>query len=211
MSLMPIPSTRKPWAVALVVAVHLLALLSWPQRQPPVRDATLTYSDIVFLAPPKPVRPRPAPDVATPPRKLQPVAISAAPVIAAAPVPEALPAPAAEPLAEPAQFAARAPDILERARRDVGKIDRELRKNSLNMAERNLVLGKSKAALAFADVHAANEGTRIEESVMPDGRRISKVKTRFGRYCAYKESNGLVGGRDVFRDGVKTKISGCPN
>ena len=83
--------------------------------------------------------------------------------------------------------------IGERALRAAGKVDRELRKTSLNVAERNLTIGKIERELE-----------------MPDGRRMSKVVTAFGRYCAYKESNGLVGGRDVFRDGVKTKIGPCP-
>ena len=91
--------------------------------------------------------------------------------------------------------------IGERALRAAGKVDRELRKTSLNVAERNLTIGKAQRELA---------STRIEELELPDGRRMSKVVTAFGRYCAYKESNGLVGGRDVFRDGVKTKIGPCP-
>ena len=91
--------------------------------------------------------------------------------------------------------------IGERALRAAGKVDRELRKTSLNVAERNLTIGKTQRELA---------STRIEELELPDGRRMSKVVTAFGRYCAYQESNGLVGGRDVFRDGVKTKIGPCP-
>ena len=99
--------------------------------------------------------------------------------------------------------------IGERALRAAGKVDRELRKTSLNVAERNLTIGKTQRELAIAGAFRGG-GTRIEELELSDGRRMSRVVTAFGRYCAYKESNGLVGGRDVFRDGVKTKIGSCP-
>lgn len=100
--------------------------------------------------------------------------------------------------------------IVERALRDAGKIDRELRKTSLNAAERKLTYGRTRHELVLAGALGGNEGTRIEEMETADGRRMSKVITRWGRYCAQKESNGLVGARDVFRDGVKTKITSCP-
>jgi hypothetical protein len=46
---------------------------------------------------------------------------------------------------------------------------------------------------------------QVVEEVMSDGRRRSRV----GNKCANKESNGLVGARDVFRDGVKTRWGDC--
>ena len=94
-----------------------------------------------------------------------------------------------------------ASSIRERALRAAGKVDRELRKTSLNVAERNLTIGKAQRELA---------STRIEELELPDGRRVSKVISGSRSYCVFMESNGLVGGRDVFRDGVKTKVGPCP-
>ncbi len=54
------------------------------------------------------------------------------------------------------------------------------------------------------------QGTQIIESVMPDGRRMSKVITPYSTYCAYKESNALTKGRDVMQSGVRTMITSCP-
>ncbi len=40
---------------------------------------------------------------------------------------------------------------------------------------------------------------------------MSKMRAGGSTYCAAMQSNGQVGGRDVFKDGVKTEISNCPN
>jgi hypothetical protein len=54
------------------------------------------------------------------------------------------------------------------------------------------------------------QATTVEEVLMADGSRMSKVHTPGGTYCAYKESNAVTGGRDPFKDGVRTKVTSCP-
>ncbi|HZV66321.1 MAG TPA: hypothetical protein VFG03_15555 [Telluria sp.] len=39
---------------------------------------------------------------------------------------------------------------------------------------------------------------------------MSKVARGGKSFCASKEHHGLVSGRDVFRDGVKTGMTSCP-
>lgn len=95
--------------------------------------------------------------------------------------------------------------MMLQAKRDVGKIDRELRSASLDMAERHFSLTISKRERAIAAAHGGTGPTPIIEEVMNDGSR----RSRMGNMCAQMESNALVGARDVFRDGVKTRWSRC--
>lgn len=96
--------------------------------------------------------------------------------------------------------------ILSQARRDAGRIDRELREEGLTMADRKRAIGPSKFERLMADAFIERGPPRMEEHVMADGRRVSKV----GKMCAYKEANGLTGARDVFKDGTKTRWETCP-
>ena len=116
--------------------------------------------------------------------------------------------PEAEPVAppEPPVASKSADEILGQARIDIGKIDRDVRKASPDMAVRNITLCQPKLETAIAGAYKERGPPKMEEVVLPDGRRM----TRVGNMCAVKESNGLVGGRDVFKDGVKTRWQTCP-
>lgn len=203
---MPRSSSERRGTLLLVGALHLALVLLWPRDSGSDQPlAARNESAVVF------VKARSVPkDVASPQRQVRPrlpnplklpVRREPAMVFVPTPLTEA-PAPAAESVAPPAIAA----DILAQARRDVGKIDRDLRKSSLNIFARESVLTPSAREKAFAAAYVGGGLPPIVETVTNDGRRIS----RRGNMCAEKEHNGLVGGRDVFRDGAKTKWMSCP-
>lgn len=201
------PGQRSRYVLLFIIALHLLALWLWVNRKVTRDVAPAAHFTEVFFprltpvpaAPPAPLPRRPrstaAPSAVEPPH---PITLITPP-----------PAPAT-PRAEPAPPARFTDQVMEQARRDLGKIDRELRKGSLNMAEREPVVYAAKRSSLIAGAYIGHDADRIEETTFADGRRMSKV-TRGGKsFCVYKESNGLVGGRDVFRDGVRTMVTSCP-
>jgi hypothetical protein len=87
-----------------------------------------------------------------------------------------------------------------------------VRKQSLDMAVRNFKPTETKLEKAIAAAYSGGaQPTRIEEVVLADGTRMSKVTIGKVSYCVTQRSNGLVGGRDVFRDGVGSKVTNCPS
>ena len=198
------PSAPRYWTMTLILGAHMLVLLAWPERALNPNSVAVRSSDIVFVL----ETPKRAPS-ATAPKRLPSAAVHPRfPVISVQPPPAIVAPP---PIAFPEQElpATSTSTIAERALRAAGKVDRELRETSLNAAVRNTTIGKTRRELAIAGAYAGG-GTRIEELELPDGRRVSKVISGSRSYCVFMESNGLVGGRDVFRDGVKTKVGPCP-
>jgi hypothetical protein len=204
------------FAFALVVALHLLVIMLWPQLRPGKAGApAVSATDIVFVAAPVvrkqapaivPSRPaRQRPQVA--PKQVDAAVETAITIVPATPADEfELPREAA------AVGAPSAADIMDRARRDMVGIDRAVRKQSLDMAVREFKLHETKLETAIASAYrGGGDGMRIVETVLADGTRMSKIIIGKTAFCAYKESNGLTGGRDVFRDGVRTKVTNCPN
>jgi len=196
-------------ALLLIVALHVLAV--WflpspstsrggPKKQPESREIAISFVKPVPPARrPVSVERAPAKPAARAPRR-----IASAPAMTLVPapsVPEAAPAPI-----EPAAPEKTAADILNQAKADIGKVDRDLRNASPNMALRKIELHPTKLESGIAGAFKERGPQRMEEIIGPDGRRITKV----GNMCAFKESNGLVGGRDVFKDGVKTRWQSCP-
>ena len=101
-------------------------------------------------------------------------------------------------------------DALQAAKRAAGAVDRQLRKEAWNPHDKFVANDQTALAKGLSAAFVGDEGVRYEELTLPDGRHMTVVHAHGGTYCAYKESNAIVGGRDVFRDGVKTKISTCP-
>ena len=200
-----------PLALALIVTLHVLVLVFWPKAPPEEAHRPATGAIAIRFVPIPKTASEPAPTPALTraqgirqPRK---AAVPAPAMTIVAPAITLLIPP--PPLETPADVppVASGDDILKQARRDVGKIDRALRKESLDMAVRNMKLTAPKIERVLGGAYAGGgNGMQIEELVMADGRRMSRI----GNVCVYKESNGLVGGRDVFRDGVKTKVASCP-
>jgi hypothetical protein len=217
---------RRHVVLAAIAALHIGALLWWKGPHMPVRANSGTiFSELVFIAAPGidvAPAPRPVPEAARPAARRSPK-ITAVPrttvlqpniLPPSAPTPGSLPAPQAitlpppaEPAPEPAP-AVSADDILRKAKLSVGAIDRDLRRQSLNPADR--IIARDETTLAARIGAAAKQhGTTVTESVAADGTRITRVSGAT-TYCARMESNALTGGRDPFKDGVKTRVSSCP-
>ncbi len=218
----PVVSSRGI-GLLVVAALHFLTiyLVTRPRTQS-TQVLAARSTNIVFLAPPAPRRaatPVPVPTSASA-RERRIVALSPArepaqrlpqPITMVAPVAEA-PAVTNTP-AEPdwTQPAAKpgVDSLAERAKKSVGAIDRDLRAKSLNMTDRKPMAEQTALASNIASAFK-RQATTVEEVLMADGSRMSKVHTPSGTYCAYKESNAVTGGRDPFKDGVRTKVTSCP-
>ena len=86
-----------------------------------------------------------------------------------------------------------------------------MRKEAWNPRDKKIANDTTMLAAKLASAYAGNNGVMsMEQITMPDGRLMTKVRTQGGSFCAYMESNALTGGRDPFRDGVKTKVGNCP-
>jgi hypothetical protein len=195
-------------SLLLIVALHVLAAWLWPSRSIDSKHAPQRETAISFIThvPPaiKPSKSKPSALARTPVRNIPraPTRVRSEPELTLVPAP-------AEPLATTPPTEApekTADEILQQARADVGKIDRDLRSVSPDKSLRKIVLHPTKLESSFAAAFKERGPQRMEEIIGPDGRRITKV----GNMCAFKESNGLVGGRDVFKDGVKTRWQSCP-
>lgn len=77
--------------------------------------------------------------------------------------------------------------------------------NETAITRRHLTVTLTRREREIAAAFGERGPPQVVEETMSDGRRRSRV----GNKCTYKESNGLVGARDVFRDGVKTRWGGC--
>ena len=120
---------------------------------------------------------------------------------------QALPEP--DPFAQPATKPA--DDLLQRSLKSAAVIDKQLRKEAWNPRDKKIANDTTMLAAKLAGAYTGNNGVMsMEQITMPDGRLMTKVRTRGGSFCAYMESNALTGGRDPFRDGVRTKVGNCP-
>jgi len=218
------PDWRRRGWLALIAGAHVLAFLGWraPERLPllPVPPQPgITYIVPPFVAPPQR---RPAP----PPRQLKSVHEPAAPRMTPLPA-----TPQAQPIQQPAQppapqaitqttpppdpFAQQpakpAEDLLQRSLKSAAAVDRQLRKEAWNPHDKKIANTTTVLAAKLGGAFVGDEGTTFENFTTPDGRLMTRVRSGDGSYCAVMESNSLTGGRDPFRDGVKTKVGTCPH
>ncbi len=187
--------------------MHLLGILLWPGRVPTVdtlrREMAITF---IKLAPKLAVPPTAAPRPGV--RQARARTEPAMPAIPApAPMTIVPPVQAAPPVEASIALGRSKDDIVDQAKLDVGKIDQELRKQRLDPGQRNTEFGPTKRERLIAGAMRQRGPLEQVETILPDGRRM----TRVGNNCAVMESNSLVGARDVFKDGVKTKWSRCAN
>lgn len=196
-SLPPLP--RRTPGLLLIVVLHAgFAYLVLQSRPRAVTDENLPQGpSITWLrhtrpAPPKPVPvplPSAKPAAARPPRL---------PVPVSAPISRPLPPPAAEPVQAPTTpeavtlvTAPGAADILAQAKRDVGKIDKELRKEFPQRGgEKFEDTGFKRMQQGFAEAYAAvppkwYEASRIEEVGANEARgsRTYKITSALGTLC----------------------------
>ncbi|WP_371865944.1 hypothetical protein [Duganella qianjiadongensis] len=201
----------------------MLAVWCWhvPPRLATPRMAAQT--SLTYILPPRmaepPVRPVPAP--VAPDRRTAPALATRPPLaprqaeLPLAPVPPpAAPAmtlitPPADPFALPSKTA-QDEDALQRARRSAGAVDKQLRKEAWNPRDKKIANERTLLAEKLASAYTGSDGMTQESVTLDDGRVMTRIRTGAGTtFCAVKESNGQTGGRDPFRDGIRTKVTTC--
>lgn len=220
---LPPRPNRRLTGLAATAVLHLLLLWAWRAGMqvpaaPETRREAIAWIDVKLAPPP---RPKPAPPPATPPaRKRTPgVAVRATTPAAALPAATsepvaAVPAPAAPP-AQPQRTAA---EMLEQARRDIGKFDKELRKE---FARKGITAPTSspqqRLAQGIEDAYDAvppkwYESAKVKEIIDPGqyGRKRYKITTAFGTYCmTYESPNSPTAQLDIGKR-VEPKMTNCP-
>lgn len=197
--------SSKLMALAAIAAVHIVAVYFLPGKAPASmhtaqRELAVTF---VVIVPKKPAVPQPLAARTVPVRQAPAKVVVREPAAMTIVPPAPSPAPAEAITAVERGL----DDIVDQAKLDVGKIDQELRKQRLDPGQRNTQFGPTKRERLIAGAMRSRGPLEQIETILPDGRRM----TRVGNNCAVMESNGLVGARDVFKDGVKTKWSRCNN
>ena len=216
------PSQDRQWiGVALTLALHVLLLLAWrhagmlPAPDTSAREA-IQWVDIALTRPPlPPVAPKPAPPARRAAARTVP-----APARTAEPTQTTAPAPSEQPLPPPvaeAPAALSAHELLQQAKRNVGKIDQDLRKaypgQPITAPVDNAHTRMAKKMQTAAD-NVPNkwyEAPKITEVLDPGpyGRRRYRVVGAFGTYCITVESNHAPDGIDQMAKGIVQKITTC--
>ena len=220
------PRDRRPVGIAVTVLVHAILILGWQMtRRPPAiapdpRSSTIQWIRLPAPAVPQPrrdkeepARPQVAPrtNAITLPRMTVPAAPSVTPTVtspaADAPAAVGTPAPPAAPSASAT--------MLERARRDVGAIDRTLRKENTPYIvappdSPQIRLRKGIQAAADMAPNAWYQAPKVAELVnnTGDGARRERVISGGGTYCVTERSPTT--SIDMIEKHGKTRITNCP-
>jgi hypothetical protein len=207
---------RRIPAISATVALHIVLILLWQlarQHRDPVGEASrMQWVDIALQPPPPPSRP-----AAVPPKSAPPQLAARPPAIKEVPIIEASLAPV-EQAAVPAQPAPSAADVLQRARKDLAGIDKQLGKEFPG-ARIKTPLDSPLARLEKGIEEAAElappawyEQAKIKEIKDAGGysRRRYRVITSKGTYCVTYESNHAPDGIDTMQRGIKPKVTSCP-
>lgn len=232
-----LPARERRFAgLALTVLVHAALLLGWQmsRQRPPDSGPEPLRTRIQWIRLPAPAVPRPLPAHAATPapaaRPARPARAAAAPVPAvpspaapsitmlpAAPSAPAAAAPAPAPAPTPATPAATpvTDEILRRARRDIGRIDRDLRKenNPYIVAPPDSPAIRMRKGMETAHELAPPriwEAPKIEALVnnTGDGARRERVITGNGTYCV--TDRGINTSIDMIEKHGKQRITNCP-
>lgn len=191
------PRLAAPRAVA---QTSLTYILQPRMPEPPVRPLRAPVAPDRRTAPVLAVQPAVAPQQAELP--VAPVQSPVAPAMT-------LITPPADPFALPAKTA-QDEDVLQRARRSAGVVDKQLRNEAWNPRDKKIANERTLLAEKLASAYTGSDGMTQESVTLDDGRVMTRIRTGAGTtFCAVKESNGLTGGRDPFRDGIRTKVTTC--
>ncbi len=202
-------------ALFATFAIHIALFAAWQLARPRVpADSDAPRRAIALLRMVAPPAARPAPP------KAVPTARPAAPAPRhAAPPPSAAAAAAAvvPAIVAPEPPAASVADILHNAKRDIGRIDQDLRKAHPGQPIK-APPDSAQIRLASGIAHAAEmapprwfEAPKTSEIIDPGGygRKRVRVITANGTYCVTYESNHAPDGRDVIRNGPAQKTTNC--
>ena len=220
---------RRLAGTAATVLVHAALILGWqlartlPPAQPDGESSAIQWLRLPALAPLTRAAPSASPEDArqrsrpAPGRPTQPglATIPAAPAPAPASESEA-PGPSAAPVsADKAPISPGAETIMESARRSVGSIDRELRKNSRPLITAPLDSPQIRMRNGMEQAHAMApprlwEAPKIEELVnnTGDGARRTRVITGNGTYCLTERSAAT--SIDMIEKHGKLRFTSCP-
>ncbi|MEO7497004.1 MAG: hypothetical protein ABIT83_14555 [Massilia sp.] len=216
------PRGRAFWIAGLLL-LHLMVLSAWqvPRRLPDSgRDAPMMqWINIipkrpvapvspVVPAPIKPARTARAEVEATPRQAVAPTVRLQQPAVPETPQAIDAPAPAA---------ALSADQRLELARRAIGKIDKDLRKQypgkhiSAPLDTKYTRLARGMQDAADAVPNRWFEAPKVTEVQDPGqyGRRRYRVVGAMGTYCITIESNHAPDGIDTMKNGIKPKLTNC--
>ena len=214
MTSLPSLPRRAPGLLLIVVLHAGFAYLVLQSRPRAVTDENLPQGpSITWLRYTPPAAPKPVP-VPLPSAKPAAAPSPRLPVPVSAPIRRPLPPPAVELIPAPAPATPQAitlvappsaADILAQAKRDVGKIDRELRKEFPQRGEQKLEdTGFKRMQQGFAEAYAAvppkwYEASKIEEVGANEakGSRTYKITSALGTLCvttrAGKQGETMIG------------------
>lgn len=113
-----------------------------------------------------------------------------------------------EPPSSPAPNPLRMDDIIQNAKRDIGKIDKELRRSFPSSMQLPPTSTQSRLEKGIA---AAGKpvSQALAERTLSDGRRVTKVAGPNGIYCVTHDSVGATGGIDFIQRGMSARVTNC--
>jgi hypothetical protein len=205
-------------AILLTLLLHLALFGLWQLARvaPPVArsDSTLRWLDLIVVRRATPAAaPRPAPTKAAPTRP----ASAAAPLAAPTPVPIHEPSATLSVPSELPDLSAAAPadTVLQRARRDIGKIDRDLQRESPAKFQAPVSTPQSRLRAGIEAAAAAVPPKWYEAArIIPlgdqsgNGPRLYKVISAAGTYCITVGTNHTIA--DTMGKGIKPLVITCP-
>jgi type IV secretory pathway VirB10-like protein len=232
------PAIDRRLGLLLTILVHAALVIGWQAARkspatPIADDSVRTRVLWIPLRPPQPAAPRtetPAPphketpDIAPPRPHARP-----GPAITLPPLPQAAtpapandtapaPTPAAGTAAAPAEAAAAKPSaeqILQQARRDIGKIDKALRKENNPYIAAPLDSPQMRMRRGMEEAHALApprlwEAPKVEELVnnTGDGARRTRVITGRRTYCVTERATNT--DVEMIEHHGKLRITNCP-
>jgi hypothetical protein len=200
------PNLRRSLPLALTIAVHLLLLTCfYCARRAPLPPASPTPVTMLLAL----IRPSPPPPVRQP-DKPQETSIATRPHAPARAAPaQVVPATTAREDA-PAEAPSQAPvagDLVERAKRDAGKIDRELRAGKLVALSADSPRARFERMMASAYIDRSNTLT-VDRYESGDGVIIERLTQRGKATCYMSGTVNFVPG--ILKDSSKPRTVNCP-
>lgn len=213
---------RRPAGLALTVLVHLLLFAGWQMSRhaPPAGgpEPVRTRIQWIRLPPPVTALPKPAPRPAPKPARGRSPAAATVRAAPQAPATQASPAPQAagatqHEIAPAAATAApadkpSAQDILQRAKREAGAVDRALRKENYPYIVAPLESPTIRMRNKMQAAHSA-VAPGAEELGNDSGAPVTRVRGALGTYCLTARSPA--DGIDAFERKGGIRRTGCPN
>jgi hypothetical protein len=213
----PLRHDQRLAGVGITVALHLALLYAWHsarQSHATSDDGDAPRVQWVKVQAPRSARQAPA----VPRAVVKPKAAPRQATLATHPAPAAVAAPAAisSPVvdAPPTRSAA---EMMQQAKKDLGKIDQELRKEfpgprikaPPDSPQIRLVKGIEEAAeLAPPEWY---QPAKVKEIIDPGpyGRKRYRITTAFGTYCTTYDSSHTPNGIDSMKNGIQPKHTNC--